>query len=104
MTLTQLKEAAERDAAEQVDAQRMMAGSYARLAVRAIGNRDYAGAQGYIILAAARIPEYASALRIIDAARAGAAKSRAKAAASRLNGKRGGRPPKEPDEDPPRPQ
>jgi len=92
MNLEQLRTTAAADAADKTDARRMMAGAYGLKAARAIELRDWAGATGYLIEAAARVPGYAGALGIVGAARAGAATSGAKAVSSRANGLKGGRP------------
>jgi len=94
MTIRDLEQIAA-DADHQGDARRMMAGAYAAKALRALRAHDYAGARHYLIEAAHRRPEIAEALRIVDAAERGAAKSAAKAAAARANGAKGGRPRKE---------
>ena len=95
MNLEQLRTRASADAADKTDARRMMAGAYGLKAVSAIEARDWSGATDYLIKAAARCQLYATALRIIDLARAGSARSEAKSEASRSNGKKGGRPRKE---------
>lgn len=85
------------DATNQADARRMMAGAFVAKALRALREHDYAGARRYLIEAAHRRPEIAGALRLVDAAERGAAKSPAKSAAARANGRRGGRPRKSAD-------
>lgn len=92
MNLEQLRQIAAADAADKTDARRMMAGAYGLKAAAAIETRDWPGATDYLIKAASRRPQYVAALRIIDMARAGATRSEAKSAASRSNGKKGGRP------------
>lgn len=92
MTLDRLSEMAASDAASTTDARRMMAGKYGLKAVRYIGDRDWAGATDALIKAASRRPEYAQALMLVEAARGGSTTTVAKAAASRANGAKGGRP------------
>lgn len=98
MTIRDLEQIAA-DAGVQSDARRMMAGAYAAKALRALRDRDYAGARHYLIEAAHRRPEVAAALRIVDMAERGAIKSDAKSASSRANGRLGGRPRKRPEDE-----
>ena len=99
MTIAALSDMAAADAAETRDAQRMMAGAYGQKALRALRSHDWAGATDALIRAATRRAEYAAALSLVEAARRGAATSAAKAAASRTNGKKGGRPKRSPEGD-----
>ena len=98
MKLADLKAMATADAAETVDARRMMAGKYAQKSVRALESRDWQGAVEFLIKAASRRPEYAAAIALVEACRNGSKTNPARAAASRENGKRGGRPRKVPPE------
>jgi len=92
MTLAQLTAAAERDATSS-EPRRIMAGVYARHAVTALDRHDWAGAEHYLLQAIRRDPAtYAPALQLVERCRGGAVTSEAKAEASRINGKRGGRP------------
>lgn len=69
-----------------------MAGAYLAKCLRAIDAHDYRGARLDLVEAAHRLPELAAALGAIDAAERGARTSPARAAASRSNGAKGGRP------------
>lgn len=91
MTLEYMTRLANADAASG-NARIMMAGKYAQKALRAISLRDWPGATQYAIYACSRSTNYAPLLTLIDAAKRGAATSEAKAAASRANGAKGGRP------------
>lgn len=92
MTLAELKHLAISDAAS-TDARRMMAGKYALKAIDQIEARDWEGATHYILQSIARQPEsYAPALVLVERVRGGATVTAARAAASRANGRKGGRP------------
>jgi len=97
MTIAALAALAERDAANTANARALMAGGYARHAVEALRHRDWRSANDYLMRAIERLPEaYAPALALVERCRAGATTSAARAAASRANGARGGRPRKRP--------
>lgn len=91
MNIDYISKLADADAANG-NARTMMAGKYAQKAVRAISAHDWPGATDYAIKACSRSTNYAPLLTLIDAAKRGATTSPARAAASRANGAKGGRP------------
>lgn len=95
MTLDQLRSQSASDEASG-DARRIMAGGYARHAADALAHGDWSAATDYLLKAIARRPDdYAPALALVERCRGGASASPAKAAASRANGRKGGRPRKQ---------
>lgn len=92
MKLTDFRALADALSSNETDATRRMAGEYARLCIRAIGAHDWNGARGYLLEAVKREPGLLRAASLIDSAQNGARTSEARAAASRANGRLGGRP------------
>lgn len=92
MNMEDFRTQADALASDKTDATRMMAGKYAQLCLRSIGAHDWTGARGYLLEAVKREPELLLAAALIDAAENGSKTSEARAAASRSNGRLGGRP------------
>lgn len=91
MTLAEMQRLADADQKSR-NARQHMAGAYAAKALRAIAAKDWDGATQDAIRACERSTNYAPLLTLIDAARRGSITSKARAAASRANGAKGGRP------------
>lgn len=91
MTLAEMQRLANADQKSR-NARQHMAGAYATKALRAIAAKDWDGATQDAIRACERSTNYAPLLTLIDAARRGSITSKARAAASRANGAKGGRP------------
>lgn len=97
MTLADLRTLAERDSASP-DPRTRKAGQYAQNALEALEKKDWTAA--IVALAKAitkQADAYVPAILLVGRIRGGAAATPAQAAASRLNGAKGGRPRKYPD-------